>query len=99
MFKIIFILVLNSYHGSINTDLHFKSLAQCEAAKQQILKEADTKLNTIKATCLEMQVPIKKTKCKIINDFSYKNHNGKGWHNAQNMDYYPYPTSLECVEE
>jgi len=100
MFKIIFVLVINSYHGGINTDLQFRTLAQCESAKQQIQKEAGYKAGggSLAATCLEMQVPNKKTKCKIINENYHVPHPGA--HSGGGaLENFPYPVSLECREE
>lgn len=95
MFKIIFVLVINVYNGGMTT-IDFTTLQQCETAKKQIIKTGET-YRSIGAVCIEKQVPIKKTKCKIVNDFSYKN--GRNWSNASNLDGYPYPVALECVEE
>lgn len=84
MFKIIFVLVINAYHGGITT-IDFTTLQQCEAAKEQI--KMTTKVGSnVGMTCIEKQVPLKKTKCKFVNDF--RTFNG-----------YPYPVALECVEE
>ena len=47
----------------------------------------------IGAVCIEKQVPLKKTKCKVINDFSYRN----GIY--ETLNGYPFPTALECVEQ
>lgn len=60
MFKIIFVLVINSYNGGITT-IDFTNLQQCETAKK-LIKEAQ-----IGAVCIEKQIPIKKTKCTISN--------------------------------
>ena len=99
MFKIVFVLLLNSIHGGFNTDLHFATAAQCEAAKQQIQAKAgyNTGGSTFGATCIEMQIPLKKLKCNIVNQTNYQNPNN--WKNAHNMDGYPYPTAIECKEE
>ena len=95
MLKIIFVLVLNGYHGGVGT-IDFTTLQQCETAKEKIVRE--TKKGAILgATCIEKQVPLKKTKCKIVSDFGYQNHKGNS--NAHNLDGYPYPVALECVEE
>lgn len=90
MFKLIFVLVLNAYHGGITT-IDFTTLQQCETAKE-LVKETQFG-PSLKAVCIEKQVPIKKTKCKIINDFSYNNQY------TRNLKNYPYPVALECVEE
>ena len=99
MFKIVFVLLLNSIHGGFNADLQFATAAQCEAARQQIQANAGYNIvgSKIGATCIEMQVPLKKLKCNIVNQKDYQNSNN--WHNAHNMDGYPYPTAIECKEE
>ena len=95
MFKIIFVLVINAHQGAMTT-IDFTTLQQCETAKEQV-KMTEKGGSSIGAVCIEKQVPIKKTKCKIINDFSY--HNSHSRMNAANLDGYPYPVALECVEE
>lgn len=91
MFKIIFVLVINAYNGGMTT-IDFITLQQCEAAKEQVL--ATTKNGTrVGAICIEKQVPIKKTKCKIVNSTDYRNRINAA------MTEYPYPVALECVEE
>lgn len=95
MFKIIFVLVINAYHGGMTT-IDFTTRQQCEIAKEQV-KEGVKGGSRIGAVCIEKQVPIKKTKCKIVNDFSYKNSNNRD--RAANLDGYPYPVALECIEE
>lgn len=91
MFKIIFVLVINAYHGGITT-IDFTTLQQCEAAKEQI--KMTTKVGSnVGMTCIEKQVPLKKTKCKFVNDFSYRNTI------YETFNGYPYPVALECVEE
>jgi len=95
MFKILFILVINAYHGGMAT-IEFTTLQQCEAAKEIIAKETK-KGSNLGMVCIEKQIPIKKTKCKIINDFSYKNENTHN-SNAENLTGYPYPVSIECEE-
>ena len=91
MIKIIFVLVINVYNGGMTT-IDFTTLQQCETAKKQVIKTGET-FRSIGAVCIEKQIPIKKTKCKIVNDFSYRNRI-----NAS-MAEYPYPVALECVEE
>jgi len=93
MFKIIFVLVVNVYHGGLTT-IDFTTKQQCEIAKEQV---NTTGPNITGAVCIEKQVPLKKTKCKIVNDFSYKNSNNRD--RAANLDGYPYPVALECIEE
>lgn len=84
MFKIIFVLVINAYHGGVTT-IDFNTLNQCEAAKAQI-QETTRRGSNIGMTCIEKQVLLKKTKCTISNEFVH--------------DFrYPYPIALECVEE
>lgn len=95
MFKIIFVLVINVYHGGLTT-IDFTTRQQCETAKEQI-KMTQIGNSSIGAVCIEKKVPIKKTKCKIVNDFSYRN--GERWNAAQNLNGYPYPVALECVED
>ena len=96
MFKIIFVLVINIYHGGLTT-IDFTTKQQCETAKEQVRK-TEMGGSTIHAVCIEKQVPLKKTKCKIINDFSYQNPN-KSHGGYENLNGYPYPVALECVEE
>lgn len=96
MFKIIFILVINAYHGGMTT-IDFTTLQQCETAKEQI-KMTTKGGSALGAVCIEKQVPLKKTKCKIVNDFSYKNPN-KSHGGYENLNGYPYPVALECIEE
>jgi len=95
MLKIIFVLVINAYHGGATT-IDFATLQQCEAAKAQIAKETKSGAS-LGMACVEKQVMPKKTRCKIINNFSYQNLKGNS--NAHNLDGYPYPIELECSEE
>lgn len=97
MFKIIFVLLINADNGGMTT-IDFTTLQQCETAREQV--QATTKSGaSVGSVCIEKQVPLKKTKCKIINDNSYKNHNGSGYPSSNNLDNYPYPVALECVEQ
>lgn len=96
MIKIIFVLVINVYHGGMTT-IDFTTLQQCEAAKEQVQATSRSGAR-IGAVCIEKQVPLKKTKCKIVNDFSYQNPN-KSHGGYENLNGYPYPVALECVEE
>lgn len=96
MLKLIFILVINSYNGGVNTDLHFDTFAKCEAAKKQIHQEAFKGNSTFRATCLEMQVKPKKLNCKIINITDYRNNSNLY---SLSMNGYPYPVGVECTEE
>ena len=91
MFKIIFVLVINAYHDGMTT-IDFTTLQQCETAREQIIETAKGVIR-FSAVCIEKQVPLKKTKCKIINDFSYRNTT------YETLTGYPYPVALECVEE
>lgn len=84
MFKMIFVLVLNAYHGGITT-IDFTTLQQCETAKEQIQATAK-KGSSFGAVCIEKQVPLKRTRCKFSNEFARSSGNF-------------YPVSLECVEE
>lgn len=95
MFKIIFVLVINAYNSGMTT-IDFTTRQQCETAKEQV--EVGVKSpRSVSAVCIEKQIPLKKTKCKIINDFNYRNRLKSN--NAGNLDGYPYPVALECVEE
>lgn len=96
MFKIIFVLVINAYHGGMST-IEFANLQQCETAKEQVKTTVKAGAN-LGAVCIEKQVPLKKTKCKIINDFSYRNPN-KSHGGYENLNGYPFPVEIECVEE
>lgn len=91
MFKIIFILVINGYHGGMTT-IDFTTLQQCETAKE-LVKVGAKGAASVSAVCIEKQVPIKKTKCKIVNSTDYRNKVNSA------MTAYPYPVALECVEE
>ncbi len=93
MFKIIFVLVINAYRGGMTT-IDFTTLQQCETAREQVANIR----TRVSAVCIEKQVPLKKTKCKIVNDFSYQNPN-KSHGGYENLNGYPYPVALECVEE
>ena len=99
MITAIFILVINSFHGGINTELSFNTLAQCEAAKEQIKKEAEFKdhISSIKATCIEMQKTKRKLKCKIINEQYH--HPRPGHHSGSGaLEGFSYPVGIECEE-
>ena len=96
MFKIIFVLLINAYHGGITT-IDFTTLQQCEIAKEQVRMTVRDG-SSVGAVCIEKQVPLKKTKCKIVNDFSYQNPN-KSYGGYKHLNGYPYPVALECVEE
>mgnify|MGYP003305157524 CR=1 FL=1 len=81
MIKIIFVLVINAYHGGMTT-IDFTTRQQCEAAKEQVANIR----TRVSAVCIEKQVPLKKTKCKVSNEFARSSGNY-------------YPVALECVEE
>ena len=98
MFKVLFVLVFGTYHGSINADLKFTTSQQCEAAKAQIVS-AFGKSHIDGASCVEVQVPKNKMKCVVNNSTTFINHVSQGNPSAHNMDGYPYPVGLECVEE
>ena len=91
MFKIIFVLVINAYHGGMTT-IEFTTLQQCETAKEQITETAKGVIR-FSSVCIEKQIPIKKTKCKIVNSTDYRNSVNTS------MNQYPYPVALECIEE
>ena len=91
MFKIIFVLVINSYNGGLTT-IDFTTSQQCEMAKEQV-KNMIKGGSRIGAVCIEKQVPIKKTRCKIVNSTDYRNKVNSA------MVAYPYPVEVECVEE
>ena len=81
MIKIIFVLVINAYHGGMTTR-DFTTRQQCETAKEQVANIR----TRVSAVCIEKQVPLKKTKCKVSNEFARSSGNY-------------YPVALECVEE
>ena len=91
MFKIIFVLVINAYHGGMTT-IDFTTLQQCETAKE-LVKVGARGSASVSAVCIEKQVPIKKTRCKIVNSTDYRNKVNSA------MVAYPYPVEVECVEE
>ena len=84
MFKIIFVLVINAYHGGLTT-IDFATLQQCETAKEQVKTTVKAGAN-LGAVCIEKKVPLKRTRCKFANEFARSSGNF-------------YPVSLECVEE
>ena len=91
MLKTLFVLVLISHRGGVNTELQFQNMAQCEAAKAQILEVNTSRLKIVRATCIEMQIPVKKTNCRIVNKI---HHLSRGA-----LENFPYPVALECIEE
>ena len=100
MIKVFFVLVMSVYNGGITTGPQFTTMQQCEAAKEQV-STTFTRVHgrhTVAATCLEVQQPARKLKCKIGNNFSYKSE-VVGSTTAKVMNGYPYPETVECVEE
>lgn len=100
MIKVFFVLVMSVYHGGITTGPQFTTMQQCEAAKALVQAETErvNGRNTFAGNCIEVQVPARKLKCKIGNNFSYKNEI-VGATTTKNMNGYPYPETVECVEE
>ena len=99
MVKAIFILVFSINGYSANADLKFPTSQQCEVAKSKITSAFYHRGRTFDAVCIETQVPAKKLRCKIGNNFSYHpprpgSHSGSGA-----MENYPYPETIECTEE
>lgn len=89
MFKIIFVLVMNSANGGITT-IDFTNLQQCETAKKLIKKtDGGGWRYEFGAVCIEKQIPIKKTKCTISNKTEQFTKNYT----------LSYPVAFECVEE
>ena len=90
MFKIIFVLFIHSYQGGLTT-LQFPTLDECNKAKQEISELKGFKHShlgeSISMKCISQRIPLKRTKCKISNEFSRV---GTGHY---------YPVSVECVEE
>jgi hypothetical protein len=78
------------FNGGINTDLTFPTLQQCETVAAQAKKNG-----VYRSFCVEQQVKQKKLNCKIENRTDYVNHVNK----AHNLDYYPYPVGISCVEK
>ena len=88
MFKIIFVLVINTSHGGITT-MDFTNRQQCETAKEQIkVTQKGGWRYEFGAVCVEKQIPIKKTKCTISNKTDGSISNKRS-----------YPVAFECVEE
>ena len=84
MIKIIFVLVINAYHGGMTT-IDFPTLQQCETAREKI-QTIPKSGSRVGAVCIEKKVPIKRTKCKFSNEFARSSGNF-------------YPVAFECVEE
>lgn len=97
MIKAVFILVFSINGSPANADLKFPTLQQCEAAKSQIHSTFYHLGRSIDAVCIETQVPAKKLKCKIGNNFSFNSSNIDV--RGRNMVSYPYPETIECTEE
>ncbi len=92
--NIVFVLVMLMYNGGINTDLTFSTLQQCETVAAQAKKNG-----VYRSFCVEKQVPKEKKKtlrCKIENRTDY--YNGHSGYN-KNLEGYPYPVGISCVEE
>ena len=89
MFKIVFVLFIHSFQGGL-TILQFPTLDECNAAKKEIKELKGFQHphlgESISMTCISQRIPLKKTKCKISNNFA----GSSGTH---------YPVSLECEEE
>ena len=91
--SVVFVLIMTLYHGGINTDLTFPTLQQCETVA------ATAKKNGVEhAFCVEKQVKKKKLNCTIENRTDYVNH-FNSTAKSHNLDYYPYPVGISCVEE
>ena len=91
--NIVFVLVMVMFNGGINTDLTFNTLQQCETVAQQAKKNG-----VYRSFCVEKQVKKKKMNCKVDNRTDYVNHLNST-DKSHNMDYYPYPVGISCVEE
>jgi hypothetical protein len=81
------------FNGGINTDLTFNTLQQCETVAEQAKKNG-----VYRAFCVEQQVKQKKLKCKIENRTDYQNSFNVS-SKSHNLDGYPYPVGISCVEE
>ena len=96
MIKIIFVLFINASHGGMTT-IDFTTLQHCEAAKEQI-KTTVKAGAPVSAVCIEKQVPLKKTKCKIVNE-NYRIPRPGTYSGGGALENFPYPVALECIEE
>lgn len=89
MFKIVFVLFIHSYQGGLTT-LQFPTLDECNAAKKEITELKGFKYphlgESISMTCISQRIPLKKTKCKIANNYGGSHGNY-------------YPVEVECEEE
>jgi hypothetical protein len=92
--SVVFVLIMTLYHGGINTDLTFSTLQQCETVAATARKKAAIE----HAFCVEQQVKQKKLKCKIENRTDYQNSFNMSSY-THNLDGYPYPVGISCVEE
>lgn len=90
---VVFVLIMALYRGGINTDLTFPTLQQCETVAAIAKKNGFER-----AFCVEKQVKKKKLNCTIENRTDYVNHINSTAR-AHNLDYYPYPVGISCVEE
>lgn len=91
--NVVFVLTMIMFNGGINTDLTFPTLQQCETVAEQAKKNG-----VYRSFCVEQQVKQKKLNCKIENRTDYVNH-VNSTDKAHNLDYYPYPVGISCVEE
>lgn len=91
--SIVFVLVMIVVEGGIDTHLTFNTLQQCETVAAQAKKNG-----VYRSFCVEQQVKQKKLNCKIENRTDYVNH-FNSTAKSHNLDYYPYPVGISCVEE
>lgn len=101
MIKTFFVLVMSVYQGGISTGPQFTTMQQCEAAKALVRTEVERVKgrNTFAGTCIELQVPARKMKCTIANNFSYRPPHPGAHSGSGAMDGYPFPEKIECVED
>jgi len=98
MFKTVFVMYISLSTGGINTDLQFKDAASCENARHQIAVTSRPHFSTF-TSCVKMDIPLKKTKCKIINKTDYYNSESNRSYRAVPMNGYPYPVEMICEEQ
>lgn len=91
--NVVFVLTMLMFNGGINTDLTFPTLQQCETVAEQAKKNG-----VYRSFCVEKQEKKKKLNCKIENRTDYQNSFNVS-SNSHNMDGYPYPVGISCVEE
>lgn len=84
MFKIVYVLVFWSMNTGATAHLQFNTMEECKQAIIDIKEDAKNHGSKINGTCITQKIPIKKTKCKVIN---------------ATVPGFIYPTSIECVEE